>query len=165
MGRIIRRFRAFTDSAKVDADGQIDSGADRTVLQRSVAEDLGFSTHGKKPTDTMIVANDEKICGYTLSVCLRIGERSACVDAFVPEAQLDGPSLIGADFLQASGATLDYGKPDDQAFSGRHGPLREFHVGGGMLRFEKMTPEERAALKPSDPCRTRRPKARKRSRR
>ncbi len=159
MGRIIRRFLAFTELGKADADGQIDSGADRTVLQRSVAEDLGFSAHGKKPTDTMIVANDEKICGYTLPVCLRIGERSALVDAFVPEARLDGPSLIGADFLQASGAMLDYSKPDDEAFSGRRSPPREFHVGGGMLEFRKLTPEERAALKPSDPCR--RKKARK----
>ena len=45
--------------------------------------------------------------------------------------------MIGADFLRAAKP-----KPDG---------MRTFHVGGGMLTFEKLTPEEREELRTTPP--------------
>lgn len=135
MGKLMREFLAFHSGAAKTATGRIDTGADRTVLQLRLARRLGFDPEGRRPTEVMIVANGERTRGYQMPVCLTIGKRSACVNAFVPEKEVDIPNLIGSDFLQQSHASLDYSKPDDQAFDGLDGTFR---VGGGSIRFESI---------------------------
>lgn len=125
MGRIVKRFVAQTGTGAITGRGQVDSGADQTVLSAKLACRIGLDP--ARPGDAEVyVAEGTRVVGFALPVTITVGARRATVEAFVPSySEVDGrrrkaamPNLIGADFLQASTAKLDYGRPHRSTFAG-----------------------------------------------
>ncbi|MBI5487106.1 MAG: aspartyl protease family protein [Deltaproteobacteria bacterium] len=157
MGRIIKEFTAEACNERVEATGKIDNGADRTVLQPELATALGFDRSRAKPLHGR-TASGQQMFGHAFRVKLTVDKRTAEVEAFVPAVAIsakgeveavDTRNLIGTDFLQGSGASLDYSKPHDQVFSG----MPEFEIGGGWIDFDPPTHTPRRG---TGPCRKRR---------
>ena len=154
MGRIVKDFSIETGGGSGSDRGLVDSGASCTTLKSSLARSLGFDPKSAGKTAAAESASDDTLVGYWLPVCLKVDKREACVKAFVPIGKMKGDgseepfeideNLIGADFLQASRAMLDYSKPDDRAFSGLSKRLPK--LGGGLLRFRDATAAEKRAL-------------------
>ena len=72
-------------------------------------------------------AGDARLLGYLLPVKLRVGSRTGSVEAFIPVGVVrtgintlfsQQRNLIGVDFLQASGARLDFSRAHRGVFSG-----------------------------------------------
>ena len=94
----------------------MDTGADRTVLDRRTAEAIGFDA--RRATPGTLVAGKTKYDGASFPVDIQVGRRRALVDVFVPADCRFDERIIGHDFLQASGARLDFGKEHRSVFGG-----------------------------------------------
>lgn len=144
MGRIFKKFTASFGDKTVSDTAQIDSGSDVSILRPELAQRLKIDPENI----TLSVGKgigEQHVMGIELPVRIAIDSSAATVTAFVPVATIGDDNkvkdihternLIGADFLQATGAKLDYSRPHNLVFSGPS----EFNY----FRKEKMTPAMR----------------------
>lgn len=127
MGRIIKKFTAVRGTKTSTGTAQIDSGADQTVLGVQHAHRLGIDLC-TTPSATLVGVGKGRLMGVESVVRVTIGKRTANVAAFVPLVRVlpsgkrqlatSEENLIGHDFLQVSGAKLDYSKEHRDVFSG-----------------------------------------------
>jgi hypothetical protein len=159
VGRITKKIVIETGAGIELGDGVIDSGADHTTLKSSIACKLGLDPRSA-PQASMESASDDVLVGHWMPVFVTIDRKQACVRAFVPvlkrTADGDEPfeideNLVGSDFLQGSGAKLDYAQPHEETFSGL--PKPSGRIGGGLFKYRPATPEESEALRRVRPCR------------
>ena len=155
MGRVIKKFTVARKGEEAEGRACIDSAADRTIISRAVACKLDIDFETAKLAAVSGVGG--RLVGYEVPVTIDVGEHGARVKAFVPAGRLtdDGEiaparqrSLIGHDFLQKTGAKLDYSRQHSQVFSG----LPEVPT---PLKHERVTAAERRALRRLKPCRRR----------
>lgn len=130
MGRVYKTFSARAGGRRVRGKALVDSGADRTVIDKRMACVIGLDTESA-PLERARGFGGKVLYGYSLPVEVKIGKRKATVNAFVPS---EGDArVIGHDFLQASKAKLNYAR-HGQEFSGLpHASLEVF-----PLRDKKM---------------------------
>jgi hypothetical protein len=135
MGRIVKPFTVTYGNTSVSDSAQIDTGADMSILKRELAKQLEISE-----SDVTLSLGEGVgkggIFGIEIPVKIRVEDSEAAVTAFVPLAEISEDNkakdmdaknnLIGVDFLQATGAKLDYSKPHKSVFSGPVG-IRFFH--------------------------------------
>lgn len=133
MGRIYKKFTAENALGKAGATGQIDSGADITLVSLSIGRKLGLDP-ATSPTIAIGGIGRQRVVGFEVPVRLRIGRSSANLKVAVPVGTFDDKrgklvlnaqkrNLIGHDFLQATKSRIDFSKPHSQAFTeGAVGP-------------------------------------------
>jgi len=153
MGIVKKEFSAQTVGEPRTGEAVVDSGAAFTTLRFDLACHLGLDTKTAARMSARS-ASGQLLVGYRMAVCIRVDAREACVAAFVPTARRTdrgdesfqvARNLIGADFLQASHAKLDYDKPHDETFSGIDLP-------SGLYDFGPATADEAKALRKSPAC-------------
>lgn len=126
MGRVYKDFTAQFRRRVISTCGQIDSGADITVFSIEDACRLGYDLRKQRKWE-QVAGIGGSVAGPRVRVRIRIGSRAATVQAFVPVVRVkargrtvpySAPTLIGADFMQASRAKLDYARQHGRVFSG-----------------------------------------------
>jgi len=149
MGRIYKRFRIKTAAGSASGIGKIDNGADRTLIRFETACRLGLDPMTAK-TVTMRAAGS-RLYGFLFPVEMKVGDRTAKVEAFVARFTRSGkhlravhpPNLIGADFMQSAKVQLDYRKPHRRVFS---------ESWSWDWEFRPTTPAERRMLRRTTRC-------------
>ena len=105
----------------------VDTGAETTIITRQQARALGVGSSQGEPA-VITTYDGSRIAGFSTKAEVRVGKRRAEVKVFVPtyhvnvsneiqERARDRP-IVGVDFLQQSGAKLDFAKPHALVFEG-----------------------------------------------
>jgi len=120
MGEIKVRFKASVKGKSIRGRALVDGGSEDTLLNLNQACELGLNVAHAKIVDREAVGGI-KVHGYELSVTVETEGKKARVRAFVPVAReteagvreafpRNEEPLIGQDFLQRTGANLNYKK-------------------------------------------------------
>src|SRR5207249_11502875 len=110
---------------KAKAKAKIDSGADVTLVRRDVGEQIGLDLENDMPIAIGGVGG--RVLGFEVPAKVTVGRSSAQLKVAVPIGRYDAKTrqirtvkqdenLLGHDFLQATGAKIDFSRGHDDAF-------------------------------------------------
>ncbi len=125
MGRIHKRFTVRNEHGQASAVGKVDTGADVTLVRLDIGRRLGADTLTSKGV-TIGGIGGQRVVGLEVPATVKIGASEAQLALAVPVGVVDNHgnftpraqkiNLIGHDFLQATGAALDFSRSGAQAF-------------------------------------------------
>ena len=159
MGRLRKTFVAKVGKTKVKGKALIDTGSDKTTISVADACRLGLDKQTAEPVVGVGVRGG-RVRGYFFEgVEVRIGKRKARLTVVATD---DTNPTVGHDFLQRSGAKLDYEQPHREVFSGVRNvkSAKKIDPKEGGLQFRRVFGKEAAAVRRAISCPTGRRKKR-----
>ncbi len=150
MGRINKSFTVRAGGVQVRSVGKVDSGADVSLVRLDIGRRLGID-----PATSDVIAvggiGNQRTVGFSLPATIEIDGSEAKLDLAVPVGTVDARghlttfeqknNLIGHDFLQATGARLDFSEGRGRFVAGKCTQRVD------DVELLKITPREERALR------------------